>query len=389
MILTASKLWLAQHCLYPWSGIEVPPGPDAPAARLGTAFHEAAATVVTGGELRPLPLFTKYRLDEAQSATLTEMLLGWQEWWERSHVRDAHFIAERPFAYNPVSEQARMLPGGEHRNYSDLRPGEIAGTADLVAILDLKGNLQRVGIGDWKTGQQLHAARTEDDPQMRFLALCAARAYEVEAVEADKYYVDADGAVTIDSHRFDAMTLGNIADEMTNLAARLGGPCEPQPGDHCRYCPAAAICPATRSALDKVSPPTPPDYPLVATSSAIQSQEHAAWLLHRLRAVQSAAEAVEAALKQYADEHQGIKTESGKTWSSREITVEKIVLTDQAVAELTALGLTKAVTHSATKTSIKAAAKAAGDKSLEARALETLREVGAVNLTLCRRYEER
>lgn len=381
---TASALALAFRCQWPWTLDELPRSEPGPAARLGSAFHAIAEKVVRFGVTRndpATPLAVKkvaaeYNLDAEQAARLAEMVNGWMNTIDPKTVAEC----EVPFAYDPATDTARVLTSEGPRDYAASKAGEFVGTADVVIVKD--GSVEVV---DWKTGQREYVEPAATNRQVRFLALCAARVYAADRVTVTLSYVDEAGEVANDSHTFDEMDIAAIAAEMAELASKLTKDAQPAVGAHCRYCPAVSLCPATQRALVEVAPPEPPatDYHM---GVAIESMGHAAWLLGRLRVVREAADAVEAELKAYADAHNGIVAESGKTWSAKEISVEKIELNDEAVEALDAI-LPGALKASTTKAAIK---KAAGkDKAKEKAALDALRAAGAVSVTTTKRYEER
>lgn len=374
---TASALHRAAYCLYPWSGIALPPSESSPAAAFGSAFHACAAFRITNGGTCITEAASGWKLTNEQYDRLVTMFAGWAAWWD-DMAYAAPVSTEQAFAYNVDDDSCRLVDLAAPRDYSKFG-SEFFGTADLV----MRG-VGPLTVTDWKTGDPANVERCLVNRQMRFLALCASRAYSVDNVVASIAFVDEDGSVTVDSNTFDVLDLANIAAEMRELQARLRGPIAPNPGQHCKWCPALSVCPSTQKAIEQVAPPEPPaEYKV---SVAIESPDHAAWLRHRLGVILEAASAVDAALKRYADDNGGIALANGKRYAGKDVSTEHVKLTD-AAADILHEMLPAAMTATTSKTAIH---KACGkDKDKEATVLAALREAGAVSVSTSRRYEER
>jgi hypothetical protein len=105
--------------------------------------------------------------------------------------------------------------------------------------------------------------------------------------------------------------------------------------------------------------------------------------------IRAAADAVETALKEYADSEGGIEVKPGVRWSRREYVTERITINDSARQTLER-ELPGALQVSTSKEAIRRAAKAAGldAKAVEKELLATLRLAGAVKATTTAKYDE-
>lgn len=380
---TASKLHIAHRCQYPWtSGIEWTVKEQGQEARLGSAFHEVAAMVIgfhvaPGLGIEPpwhLPdLVTRYGLDDEHAEALARMVAGFIE--NATPPRFGVARAEVAFAYDPIFDVARELALGAHREYVGLEAAEFVGTADVV-----EDGL----VIDWKTGRREHCERADENSQLAFLALCVSRVQRVSCVTVALAWVGRDGTVDYEMAGYDAYELSLVAESMARLDKALSGAPDPCPGPHCRWCPILTDCPATQQALVEVVPPQAPAYSVVADPALISGPEHASWLLHRLKAVQSACEAVESCLRTYADTVGGIPVGDGRIWQRRLVPVERLDLSPEGVALLRD-ALPAALKETSSKTAIADAAKEAG---ADAEALlGRLREMGCIRMTSSVKYE--
>ena len=396
---TASSLDIAFECIYPWAPGVVRLDREIGIARLGSAFHAAVQRVIDGvtpdAPTIDLPgLVLMYRMTPEESVTLTRMVAGWEEWWQGRGAASG-VASEVAFAYNPQTDTARRIRSAGHRDYSDVRWGEFAGTADLVRLVDGVPT-----VCDWKCGQPRYVTKVDDNRQLRFLALCAAREHSrfTEAT-AEIAFVDEDGNVRLEGRDFDAFDLAAIAGEMAALAARLidqddqdkPEPREgPRPGPQCSDCPAVASCPKSQEALAQVEPQASvTTYRMVAEASAIESPAHATWLLHRHDAAEAALGFVKRALREYADAHGGIATGAGGTWKRRDYTVDDIAVTPEVKAYLDS-ELPGAVRFEVSKKGMKDAARALNLPlaPTERRIMEELRKMGVVTVSPRVKYSD-
>lgn len=153
--------------------------------------------------------------------------------------------AEVAYAYNVATGEARELGAGIHRAYPELGPFWVYGTADAVG----RGPAGELAVADKKGYDAV--TRAAHNPQLRFLALAAARTYGVD---------DVDIAIThevrsIDRARMEAFDLDEEAlltkQTYFDVAqaqhdARNGLPVAFATGRHCRWCPAFGACPEQR-----------------------------------------------------------------------------------------------------------------------------------------------
>jgi hypothetical protein len=294
--------------------------------------------------------------------------------------------AEIAFAYDPDTDRGRELPTKGHRDYGAAGPNEFAGTVDVVSM-----DLDLVEITDWKFGRRENVKVPGSNAQLRFLALAAARTYDVDRARVRIGFVDDDGGVLFESSDLDAFELDAIAAEMADLAARLRAPGAPEPEQLCKRCPAVTSCPATaKTIVDMVPASDAAAFPIVADPAAIAGPDHAAWLLHRARAVQKAAELVVNALEVYADKNGGIPVAPGIVWAGRDIKIERIESTPEAEALVKEV-LPEAVKSAITKKSIEDAARARKLPIAQTSqtVLARLKVAGCIKTSVQRRYEER
>jgi Protein of unknown function (DUF2800) len=129
---------------------------------------------------------------------------------------------------------------------SHLYPG-MFGTADLSVY---KEKQQRLVIVDYKHGQGV-AVEVKDNPQLKYYALGSAmRSHnrplkEIEVIVVQPRCPHADGPVR--RWTYSAMELLDWSADLVEAAERTANPDAPlNPGEWCKFCPAAAVCPALR-----------------------------------------------------------------------------------------------------------------------------------------------
>ena len=234
-MITSSKLELAIKCPgafgLPWTDVPTE------AAAAGTARHAEQEAAIARGDI---------------PAELAEAWPGYM--WR----------AEVAFAYDVSTGEGRELgqwigrayahPGGlEALGITPLGPFEVAGAADVVG----RGPLGELVVVDKKSFDDV--TRAESNPQVRFLALAAARAYDVdrcdvalthevraldraemEALDLDETALEVRAAVIATARARD------IAREEGVDALRL------EVGRQCRWCPAFDACPRQRELVQLV-----------------------------------------------------------------------------------------------------------------------------------------
>lgn len=398
---SAGQIELAKWCVFPWNGGVRRPRreEDTPEQRYGLAFHDVAEKLedargrgVDAGDLelyadldaviaaRKLPTADAKRLrgvvprvidvisQDPEPEVHVELALAWDTRRGRAHPVD------KPW---------------------DVEEGEMYGRADVVLVSP--GEERAIRVRDWKTGSRARSYRPGRSQQLRQLALAAASHFGAERVVVEFALVDDDGAELV-SAELTPSDLLQAEVEALDIADRVRQPPEPRPGPWCHelWCPIAAVCPATQTALAQVSTDLE-RFPLLGEPT---SPEHAAYQRHRLPVLQAALEAQEELIRKAAARFGGIPVEGkpGVVWAPVEHDGnERVELTAEAEAELNELlgpeGSAEAIECSASKASIArgaraaAAAKASAEgrkpkrgegKRLEEQALERLREIGAL-----------
>jgi len=224
-----------------------------------------------------------------------------------------HLRSELAFAYNVANGEGRVLGVNLDRQYK-LNDCEVAGTADLA------GTVEGVAIViDLKTGWG-EVTRPDINPQLRILALMAARAWgcdrakvailtghegaepswrwaELEAWDLDEVAAQAADTFNAVSRARENMVFGSETPSVTE-------------GSWCKYCPAAPVCPAKTALIRRLASGAEGDelemmLPLDRRTAGIAWERlgHAKQLLKR----------VEAACHAYLDEEGQIDLPSGKT----------------------------------------------------------------------------
>lgn len=379
---TASQLPRAASCLYPWApNVAWADDAPGPAAKLGTAVHGAIAMSLTGG----------VTILAAAPTTSDEWRLYTA--WQRSELSavPSDALVEPAFAYSHWSDETGLIGCNVGRDYGKYASasGFLCGSADVTWCADGLAT-----VIDWKVTLRPDSGYSEpaaESRQLWALGLFASRYYRVHRARLVRAVISPRGVET-DEYTMDAADLDATRDALRAMAAAIdSGRAEPNPGDHCRYCPARAVCPAQQEASAQLGTaatiPPPASLAAVPLSAAIDSPERAAYVLARLPMLRSAVEDMEQRLRAYADEHGGIATEKG-VWCRKEQKRETIDLGNSRGAHvLTDLGLGAAVDVSTSKSAIDRAAKDAGlPRSTVVDALGALRDLGCVRETTTTSY---
>jgi hypothetical protein len=147
-----------------------------------------------------------------------------------------------------TTDTARELGRDIGRDYGDLRPGEIPGTADVVG---LTADGEGVIVFDYKTGWQA-LTPAHRNVQLGFLAVAAARAYGRRRAHVGLILVRDGEPPVFDRHEWGELELDIWADEIIGLVehvdtlradAEAGRRLPVTLGAHCGYCPARRACP--------------------------------------------------------------------------------------------------------------------------------------------------
>lgn len=311
--VTASKLALLAECQFfarpdqPWSDR------DSDDAATGREVHRMIDEYMRGAQ-------TPTSSDER-----AKVYFASARRWIDEHRR----VGMRPevaFAYEPSTELARELaPKTEHRDYSDVRDTEMAGTADVVSMgIDDEGAF--VAVDDWKVsiGPDVHDATA----QLSGLALFAARAYGVNRARIRTLRVTESGVDDSAVLWLDEWSLVDVAGSIQSALARIES-AEPAPGPHCteRWCPAIVSCPATVRDLATVETLVPvealvrrrTDMPITVNFA---SPDHAADVKARVRAARKALDIIDAAIADYVGE--GITLSDGDQFAPTYRTVTRM-----------------------------------------------------------------
>jgi hypothetical protein len=286
--LTGSSLHRADIC--PPSAVLPHVETVAPAASRGIVFHSFLRDVNSLGLAEALE-----RAPEAYRAQLAALD------FDRLPLDPERYLPEVSFAYDVETGGARELGRGLERSAYQglLRPGELAGTADVISLEE-----GRVTVLDYKTG------RADQGPlkahwQLSFYALCAARAYGKDEARVGIVRILEDGACVFDWETLDffelediAVRLGRLVDRAREAEAALaqGKALALRTGSHCRWCPALAQCPAMASLAREVAREA------VATEVPYElTQATAPVVYERVQAMKALLERVEKALEFWAD----------------------------------------------------------------------------------------
>lgn len=247
MSASASKLWLAELCAL---SAVLPGAKDVTpneARDKGKALHQYLCDVPALGYAAALERVPEAWRAEAAAIDLAAM----------PHSQPDAWGFEVAFAYDAVADVGRELHRGGSRDYSDLRPGETPGTADVVGV-----TADEVVVLDVKTGRA-ELEEPEAALQLLFLALAASRAYGKPSARVG-WIVLRDGQprfewATIDALTLDAVVQARVAGVLAQVEATeaqwAANPDAVVPtfGGHCDYCPAQFRCPATSQLAREVT----------------------------------------------------------------------------------------------------------------------------------------
>lgn len=300
--LTASKAGLAIECSF-WLHDHVPldTSPAGPAADEGTAVHALIENDIRGGDgavvLPPLSPDGALRVEAKFTA--------WKAWAKKE--RRIGWRPEVAYAYDPSTDTARELVQRGHRDYSGVKPGEVAMQLDVVTMgADADGPLAEVI--DWKTGRDVEPALTNG--QLGVAALAVSRVMGVDRVRVRLVYIGEDG-VHEDSAVLEALDLDMVRHHMRRV---VGSPdTTPKPGPHCSgmYCNARHQCPAIVGDMAQLVNVPPADMRTLV-AGALVTPEDAGFAHVRLRAIKDAVAAVEERIKSIVETHGSAPTAGGK-----------------------------------------------------------------------------
>jgi len=253
----------------------------------GTAVHKFLAAVPTLGRADALEAVdAKYR-DLCAVIDLDRL----------PAANASGFIPEAAYVWDDFAGTVDYLGQSLGRNYGKLTAAQIPCTLDSVGtsadgtkgiVLDYKGG--------WSD-----AAPAAVNLQLRFGALCYCRANGLEAATVAIVRIKEDGSSWFDVADLTAWDLTVIEGQITAILdavtdAKMAHAQEvtlkPTTGDHCRYCPAYASCPAVTSLAVAVGSG---EFGLELTKG------NAAEAWHRVKAMEKILKEVKAAVKTFAE----------------------------------------------------------------------------------------
>jgi hypothetical protein len=234
--VTASKLTLARHCIYPWSSGKPWDDSAGYSARIGTWVHKAceldSPDPITGSDMTPrakeraLGMYAQYR--------------KWFEAYSANWNRDVTVHKEEAVYYCPATGKAAFLNSKHHRDYSGAPEGAICATLDMR--MDGR-DAGPVTVIDLKTGWS--PERPDDSWQMKFQALALSKLLGMREVTV--------GILALREHDFSLMTatfsditLDLVECELRRIHKSIRNNEGPNPGEQCRYCPIRQDCESSR-----------------------------------------------------------------------------------------------------------------------------------------------
>lgn len=226
----------------------------------------------------------------------------------REHIESLHHTDvryEAAYAWHPQKDDVIHLGNHLERDYSDAPEGYYCGTSDYEGI-----DGETLVIADGKTGHANNVEPIASNGQLLMLAFCSATARGWTGPIRIELWFVRPGRVWVEAADVTLFELWDMAQRVRERMRML--PVLPATtGDHCRYCPAAGACPATKEQMGAII-----EAGAEGWSTAIQSPQHAAWMAERLPALKKAIELVKGELEKYADEVGGIPLSNGKVWKS-------------------------------------------------------------------------
>jgi len=237
VLLSGSKYGLARCCLY-WARADVPdlPRVENPDAKAGTNRHRALEALVndTDGTASALWLASLWGCTVEEWPQVEANIMAWLP-------KGAPEVA---LYYHPATDTARSSDARD-RAYQ-CEPGEVPMTVDLLRHQDGSP----IEVWDYKTGRQDGLEPAASNAQLAICCLAAARMTGAAAARGVLAVVADDGTARLDAVELDSLDLDAIAYEVRGLLERIPTS-EPAPGPWCsdKWCPARAVCPATRAAM--------------------------------------------------------------------------------------------------------------------------------------------
>ncbi len=281
-----------------------------PYANEGQAFHAFFHRVVAAqsppplisGPALDLPAARELALQEVPAELRAALALVRLETLQLDPKAIAGEVA---FAFDLATGKARELGRGLDRKYGELAPTEYAGTIDRAALMSDGGAY----VGDYKRwGYSTPSCKR--NRQMKFAALCVARAWAARYVDAEIVRIDDDGEPWSDTARFEAFDLDSFEEELRELDLRMradreafekdGEIPEAALGEHCRHCPSLPYCPAKMALARAVLGQESEEIQRLARKEILVTPENAPRIWSLVKQAKPLLEALEGALKDLA-----------------------------------------------------------------------------------------
>lgn len=341
------------------------------AATDGTAIHRFMELALTHGRdvaLAEVPAALRERCLDLDVAGIVESLGA------SMPLKLADVYAEVAVAWNPTTDTSRII--GQNRDYRAAHPHELVGTADLCIATE-----DAVIVPDWKTGQQMVEHATTNLQARAYTMMWAravGRSNGVAAIVALR-----DGAAPyVMRSDLGPMELDGVAGRIRDVLARVekakATPLAERTfheGDHCRYCPGFASCPAKAGAAQGLVPVgdrLPELTPTLAGS-----------LITKLDAYDAMAARMRAHLEEYARTlPEGVPLGDGTRLVEREKEGNRVVDPAIGSAVLAEAGLSLPPPE---KLAVGAIEKAAGGKKAGAAILATIEARGGITRPVSRK----
>lgn len=162
-------------------------------------------------------------------------------------------MSEVKLAFDVATREGRVIGDGIGREYGEIGPFEIAGSADVVGV-----DGDAAVVIDWKTGY-LDVEPAATNPQLAFYALAASRALSLDRAIVRIVYTKTG---RVDEAELGPLDLAPFGDALEQLFVRVqsleaakkrGEQTSTKEGRWCRYCPSKAFCPSKNALLVQLS----------------------------------------------------------------------------------------------------------------------------------------
>ena len=189
--------------------------------------------------------------DHEQDPQTAAAHAAWTAWLDANGFR-APGACQKEWAMALDMETRRVRPigNGEHRDYSMATPTELCGTADVCGHIG-EGLGRHPFVLDWKFGQEPVDA---DSAQMRTLAVMLGRMEPEQPAAVWCIVVQSppEGHAVVRARLVEWDDLTAHADMLAHAWNEAREAHMLQRGAECKYCPAAASCPAQLSAMGAI-----------------------------------------------------------------------------------------------------------------------------------------